>query len=96
MPPLALTVTVELPPLHSIAVLDELAVRVVQIIGFSAIKIAAHALFPPEGTLVADPAPVEEPAVVFMPHPAPAFPLVSKMLPYNSPRPGGDGCDVAV
>jgi hypothetical protein len=58
--------------------------------GFSAIKIAAHALRPPEGFLVADPAPVVEPADVFMPHPALTCALVSKTSPYISLRAPGD------
>ena len=61
----------------------------VQVCAFSASKIAAHAVFPPEGFLVADPAPVVEPADVFMPQPAPPFALLSPMSPYSSLRAPG-------
>jgi hypothetical protein len=58
----------------------------VQVIGFSAIKIAAQRLFE---LIVADPVPVE-PAVVLMDHPAPVVPLLSATFPYNSARVAGD------
>ena len=86
MPPVALTVTVELPPLHRIAVLEELAVREGHVFGLSAIKIAPHCLL---AEIVADPAPVE-PAVALTDHAPPTDSRLVTKLPYNSLRVPGD------